>query len=89
MLYPRPLELISVNDSARARFMIETLTNIKNNKVKNLPGGQGQVAAETTTKMKKFLGGLGRKRQGKIFAYGPNAGSEVLICHAPLGSHGA
>jgi len=51
--------------SARAKFMIETLTNIKNNKVKNLPGGQGQVAAETTTKMKKFLGGLSRKRQGE------------------------
>lgn len=47
--------------------MIETLTNIKNNKVKNLPGGQGQVASETTTKMKKFLGGLSRKRQGKRF----------------------
>ena len=48
--------------------MIETLTNIKNNKVKNLPGGQGQVAAETTTKMKKFLGGLSRKRQGERWA---------------------
>jgi nucleolar MIF4G domain-containing protein 1 len=47
--------------------MVETLTNIKNNKVKNLPGGQGQVASETTTKMKKFLGGLSRKRQGKRF----------------------
>jgi tripartite-type tricarboxylate transporter receptor subunit TctC len=76
-------------DSARAKFMIETLTNIKNNKVKNLPGGQGQVAAETTTKMKKFLGGLGRKRQGKIIACILNGAPELLTCHLPLDSHGA
>ena len=76
-------------DSARAKFMIETLTNIKNNKIKNLPGGQGQVAAETTTKMKKFLGGLGRKRQGETIACVLHGGPELLTCHPLFDSHGA
>ncbi len=43
--------------------MVETLTNLKNNKLKkNSAGGQGADAVE---RMKKFLSGLSKKRHGK------------------------
>lgn len=49
--------------SSRTRFMVETLTNLKNNKLKKNPaGGQGADAVE---RMKKFLSGLSKKRHGK------------------------
>lgn len=73
--------------STRTKFMIETLTNFKNNKGKSLPGGQGSVAGETTIKMKKFLGGLGKKRQSEwnaldIFFFK----TSLLLCsHALIG----
>lgn len=47
--------------SARARFMIETLTNLKNGKLKTLPGAD----LDAVNRMKKFLGSLGRKRRRK------------------------
>ncbi|KAI0342843.1 hypothetical protein BDW22DRAFT_1357370 [Trametopsis cervina] len=46
--------------SSRAKFMVETLTNLKNNKIKkNAAGAQGPDAVE---RMKKFLSGLSKKR---------------------------
>ena len=43
--------------------MIETLTNLKNNKVKrNTTLNQGGEAVE---RMKKFLSGLGKNRHGR------------------------
>ncbi|EJU04882.1 ARM repeat-containing protein [Dacryopinax primogenitus] len=43
---------------SRAKFMLETLSHLKNNKSKAV---QNQaVATEATTRMKKFLGGLGK-----------------------------
>ncbi|KAH9917843.1 uncharacterized protein B0H18DRAFT_687168 [Fomitopsis serialis] len=45
--------------SSRARFMVETLTNLKNNKVKNAGSTPG---AETVERLKKFLSGLSKKR---------------------------
>ncbi|KAF9243388.1 hypothetical protein BU15DRAFT_86369 [Melanogaster broomeanus] len=46
--------------SSRTKFMIETLTNLKNNKVKkSATQHQGGDAVE---RMKKFLSGLGKKR---------------------------
>ncbi|KAJ7593311.1 hypothetical protein C8J56DRAFT_495127 [Mycena floridula] len=46
--------------SSRTRFMIETLTNLKNNKLKrNVTQNQGGEAVE---RMKKFLTSLGKKR---------------------------
>ncbi|TFY60458.1 hypothetical protein EVJ58_g5148 [Rhodofomes roseus] len=46
--------------SSRARFMIETLTNLKNNKVKkNAASAAGE---ETVERLKKFLSGLSKKR---------------------------
>ncbi|KAG5646977.1 hypothetical protein DXG03_001700 [Asterophora parasitica] len=46
--------------SSRTRFMIETLTNLKNNKLKrNATQNQG---AESVERMKKFLTGLAKKR---------------------------
>ncbi|KAI0749305.1 armadillo-type protein [Daedaleopsis nitida] len=46
--------------SSRTRFMVETLSNLKNNKVKK---AAGQMAGgEAVERMKKFLSGLTKKR---------------------------
>ncbi|KAI0635926.1 armadillo-type protein [Trametes polyzona] len=46
--------------SSRTRFMIETLSNLKNNKIKK---AAGQTAGgEAVERMKKFLSGLSKKR---------------------------
>ncbi|KAJ7475957.1 hypothetical protein FB451DRAFT_1034114 [Mycena latifolia] len=53
--------------SSRTRFMVETLTNLKNNKVKrNTTLNQGGEAVE---RMKKFLIGLGKNRH--VLAHEP------------------
>ncbi|KZT73694.1 ARM repeat-containing protein [Daedalea quercina L-15889] len=46
--------------SSRARFMVETLTNLKNNKIKKNAGST--AGAETVDRLKKFLSGLSKKR---------------------------
>jgi nucleolar MIF4G domain-containing protein 1 len=47
--------------------MVETLTNLKNNKLKrNTTQSQGGEAVE---RMKKFLSGLSKKRHGEFFTY--------------------
>ncbi|KAI8394084.1 uncharacterized protein BYT42DRAFT_508027 [Radiomyces spectabilis] len=48
--------------SMRHKFMLETLTNIKNNKIKNGVTASGQGDKELVQKMKKYLNGLGKKR---------------------------
>lgn len=45
--------------------MVETLVNVKNNKMRAIPGGE--IAAEATQKMKKFLGGLTKKKHSTWF----------------------
>ncbi|CAL1716321.1 unnamed protein product [Somion occarium] len=50
--------------SSRTRFMVETLGNLKNNKVKRTAAGQ-QAGNEAVERMKKFLSGLIKKRQVK------------------------
>ncbi|KAJ7030363.1 hypothetical protein C8F04DRAFT_731475 [Mycena alexandri] len=53
--------------SSRTRFMVETLTNLKNNKIKrNTTLNQGGEAVE---RMKKFLSGLGKSRH--VMAHEP------------------
>ncbi|KAF8071844.1 hypothetical protein FPV67DRAFT_1482904 [Lyophyllum atratum] len=53
--------------SSRTRFMIETLSNLKNNKLKrNVTQNQG---AESVERMKKFLTGLTKKRH--VLAHEP------------------
>ncbi|KAJ7227305.1 hypothetical protein GGX14DRAFT_629361, partial [Mycena pura] len=53
--------------SSRTRFMVETLTNLKNNKMKrNTTLNQGHEAVE---RMKKFLAGLGKNRH--VMAHEP------------------
>ncbi|KAK7033227.1 MIF4G/MA4-domain-containing protein [Favolaschia claudopus] len=53
--------------SSRTRFMVETLTNLKNNKLKrNVTQNQGGDAVE---RMKKFLTGLGKTRH--VMAHEP------------------
>jgi len=47
--------------------MIETLNNLKNNKVKRL-GTQNQ-GSEAVERMKKFLSNLGKKRHGKYIIH--------------------
>ncbi|KAI8979497.1 hypothetical protein BDF20DRAFT_835509 [Mycotypha africana] len=50
------------NISTRHKFMLETINNIKNNKIRQgqVAGGQGDK--EMVQKMKKFLNGLAKKR---------------------------
>ena len=51
--------------SSRTRFMVETLSNLKNNKIKK---AAGQTAGtEAVERMKKFLSGLSKKRHGMHF----------------------
>ncbi|KAI0926110.1 hypothetical protein AcV5_008659 [Taiwanofungus camphoratus] len=53
--------------SSRTRFMVETLTNLKNNKIKR---NAGQTAGnEAVERMKKFLSGLSKKRH--VLAHEP------------------
>ncbi|KAJ6508008.1 hypothetical protein C8R47DRAFT_1036862 [Mycena vitilis] len=53
--------------SSRTRFMVETMTNLKNNKLKrNTTLNQGGEAVE---RMKKFLSGLGKSRH--VMAHEP------------------
>jgi nucleolar MIF4G domain-containing protein 1 len=55
----------STTFSSRTRFMIETLTSLKNNKLKrNATQNQGGDAVD---RMKKFLSGLSKKRHGMCF----------------------
>ena len=50
--------------SSRTRFMVETLSNLKNNKIKK---AAGQMAGgEAVERMKKFLSGLTKKRHGQF-----------------------
>jgi nucleolar MIF4G domain-containing protein 1 len=51
--------------SSRTRFMIETLTNLKNNKLKK--GAMENQGGEAVERMKKFLLGLSKKRHGRPF----------------------
>ncbi|QRW16836.1 eukaryotic translation initiation factor 4G [Rhizoctonia solani] len=48
--------------SSRFRFMVETLVNLKNNKVKRATGTGQNVGAEAIERMKKYLGGINKKR---------------------------
>lgn len=57
--------------SSRTRFMIETLTNLKNNKAKRTTAGQQHQGGEAVERMKKFLSALAKKRQGRSPAFAP------------------
>ncbi|CDH48729.1 arm repeat-containing protein [Lichtheimia corymbifera JMRC:FSU:9682] len=46
----------------RHKFMLETLSNIKNNKIRNGPTSSGAADKELVLKLKKFLNGLSKKR---------------------------
>ncbi|CAO3592145.1 unnamed protein product [Absidia cylindrospora] len=48
--------------STRHKFMLETITNVKNNKFKSGEMATRQSDKEMVAKMKKFLNGLGKKR---------------------------
>ncbi|KIO34363.1 hypothetical protein M407DRAFT_13520 [Tulasnella calospora MUT 4182] len=54
--------------SSRTRFMLETLTNLKNNKLglvdpkRKVGQANGQMVAEAVERMKKFVNGIGKKR---------------------------
>ncbi|CCM01388.1 uncharacterized protein FIBRA_03439 [Fibroporia radiculosa] len=53
--------------SSRARFMVETLTNLKNNRTKR--GTAHNAGDETVERLRKFLAGLGKKRH--VLAHEP------------------
>jgi nucleolar MIF4G domain-containing protein 1 len=46
--------------------MVETLVNLKNNKVKRATGTGQNVGNEAIERMKKYLGGINKKRHGKL-----------------------
>ncbi|CEP19856.1 hypothetical protein [Parasitella parasitica] len=48
--------------STRHKFMLETIANVKNNKIKHGQTASGQSEKEMVSKMKKFLNGLSKKR---------------------------
>ncbi|KAG2146159.1 uncharacterized protein EDB93DRAFT_1086687 [Suillus bovinus] len=54
--------------SSRTRFMIETLNNLKNNKIKKTAATQHQ-GGDAVERMKKFLSGLGKKKH--VLAHEP------------------
>lgn len=56
---------------SRTRFMVETLTNLKNNKAKKAPGGgaAGSAGSEAVERMKKFLSGLIKKKHGEFIFF--------------------
>ena len=58
--------------SSRTRFMVETLTNLKNNKVKKAAaaGSAGSAGSDAVERMKKFLSGLNKKKHGVLFLAG-------------------
>jgi nucleolar MIF4G domain-containing protein 1 len=59
----------NANDkSSRTKFMVETLVNLKNGKAKRGPDAEGAGARDVVERMKKFLGGLSKKRQGWIIS---------------------
>lgn len=57
--------LDSDSTNSRTKFMLETLINLKNNRVKAAQGGE--ATSEATMRMKKFLSGLEKKRSGAFF----------------------
>ncbi|KAH9825673.1 MA3 domain [Teratosphaeria destructans] len=59
LLLQRSVAVIGeANLSVRTKFMIETINNLKNNRLKSNAAGASAVAAENTTKLKKTLGTL-------------------------------
>lgn len=84
---PSQIEVLTNGYSSRTQFMVETLTNLKNNKLKrNTTQNQGGAAVE---RMKKFLTGLTKSRHGKLpifFHYIPFClrASTLVLAHEPL-----
>lgn len=56
--------------------MVETLTNLKNNKTKK---DANIVAGDAVERMKKLLSGLGKKRQGVFYRLSCNLGLPQLF----------
>ena len=50
---------------SRARFMLETIVNLKNNKIKQNNSGN----VEVVIRLKKFLGNMNKRWQGKVNGY--------------------
>ncbi|KAL3468489.1 hypothetical protein BJX64DRAFT_7100 [Aspergillus heterothallicus] len=48
--------------SVRTKFMIDTITDLKNNRIKSGPGANSTIASEHITKMRKILGSLNNTR---------------------------
>jgi len=68
--------------------MIETLSNLKNNKVKKAIGGgaSGTGAQEAVERLKKFLSGMNKKRHGEeLFDLISKSGKPHDLC--PVKSH--
>ncbi len=57
--------VLSFLHSSRTRFMLETLANLKNNKIKRATAQQ--VQGGTAERLKKFLAGLGKTRHCGFF----------------------
>lgn len=73
-----------MSSSSRTEFMIETLTNLKHNKVKRIANQAGHT--ETVERMKRFLSGLNKKYHGTsifdLFTCKPE--TPLVLAHEPL-----
>ncbi|TEB34519.1 ARM repeat-containing protein [Coprinellus micaceus] len=58
----------NAENNSRVRFMIETLLNLKNNKIKKVAAAQSQ-GGDSMERMKKFLSGLSKSRT--VLSYEP------------------
>lgn len=63
--------------------MLETLTNLKNNKVSKRGAAQIQAGGDAVDRMKKFIVALGKKRSGGLIFVPQNATIKLF-----LNSHG-
>lgn len=61
------IPLLNSLHSSRTRFMLETLVNLKNNKIKRATAQQ--VRGDAAERLKKFLVGLGKTRHGAPFRW--------------------
>lgn len=57
--------MVTIYTSSRTRFMMETLTNLKNNKVKKQQTAEG-AGNEIVSRLQKFVKGIDKTRHGMI-----------------------
>lgn len=62
LLHRSVMQVGEANISVRTKFMIETINNLKNNRMKSNAAGASAIAAEHTARMRKILGSISSAR---------------------------